>query len=197
MHEGNLSGRLPAGSPKTTGLRAGGGTHVWYFYCWGTRLRFLRNRSRAQAARGWAAMVETSSPSRWGCCRSSGRRQQQSEAGARIPVWEGAPGTWPGPSPHTASDCGRLTRNPEVECQLTITALITTNQARQLAKEVGKHHCLSGKPVSTDCWRTISDSMPLLASDIILANWASSKGRCSAWCLVPQVRVPLLDANLG
>jgi hypothetical protein len=35
------------------------------------------------AARGWAAMVETSSPSRWGCCRSSGR--QRSEAGARIP----------------------------------------------------------------------------------------------------------------
>jgi hypothetical protein len=29
-------------------------------------------------------MVETSSPSRWGCCRSSGRRQR-SEAGARIP----------------------------------------------------------------------------------------------------------------
>jgi hypothetical protein len=42
---------------------------------WRPRLRFLRNRSRAQAARGWAAMVETSSPSRWGCCRSSGRRQ--------------------------------------------------------------------------------------------------------------------------
>ena len=29
-------------------------------------------------------MVETSGPSRWGCCRSSGRRQR-SEAGARIP----------------------------------------------------------------------------------------------------------------
>src|SRR5205809_7868248 len=28
-------------------------------------------------------MVETSSPSHWGCCRSSGRRR--SEAGARIP----------------------------------------------------------------------------------------------------------------
>jgi len=31
-----------------------------------------------------ATMVETSSPSHWGCCRSSGRRQR-SEAGARIP----------------------------------------------------------------------------------------------------------------
>ena len=31
---------------------------------WRPRLRFLRNRSWAQAARGWAAMVETSSPSR-------------------------------------------------------------------------------------------------------------------------------------
>jgi hypothetical protein len=51
---------------------------------WRPRLRFLRNRSRAQAARGWAAMVETSSPSRRGCCRSSGRRQRP-EAGARIP----------------------------------------------------------------------------------------------------------------
>src|SRR2546426_4037142 len=71
------------------------------------RLRFLRNRSsqgiaRAQAARvsrvdGWAAMVETSSPSGWGCCRSSGRRQR-SEAGARSRVWEGAAGTWPEPS---------------------------------------------------------------------------------------------------
>lgn len=50
---------------------------------WRPRLRFLRNRSRAQAARGWDARVETSSPSRWGCCRSSGRRQR-SEAGARI-----------------------------------------------------------------------------------------------------------------
>src|SRR6266513_230429 len=30
---------------------------------WRPRLRFLRNRSRAQAARGWAAMVETSRPS--------------------------------------------------------------------------------------------------------------------------------------
>lgn len=29
-------------------------------------------------------MVETASPSRWGCCRGSGRRQR-SEAGARIP----------------------------------------------------------------------------------------------------------------
>jgi hypothetical protein len=32
-------------------------------------------------------MTETLSPSRWGCCRSSGRRRR-SEAGARIPrVW--------------------------------------------------------------------------------------------------------------
>ncbi|MGA2647362.1 MAG: hypothetical protein ABSF15_21860 [Candidatus Sulfotelmatobacter sp.] len=46
------------------------------------RLRFLRNFSRAEAARGWAALVETSSPSRWGCCRSSGR-WQRSEAGSR------------------------------------------------------------------------------------------------------------------
>ncbi len=53
---------------------------------WRPRLRFLRNRSRAQAARGWAAMVETSSPSRWGCCRSSWRR---SDAGAQIPRLEG------------------------------------------------------------------------------------------------------------
>jgi hypothetical protein len=30
---------------------------------WRPRLRFLRDRSRAHAARGWAAMVETSSPS--------------------------------------------------------------------------------------------------------------------------------------
>jgi hypothetical protein len=39
-------------------------------------LRSLRNRSRAKAAQGWAAMVETSSPNRWGCCGSSGQRQR-------------------------------------------------------------------------------------------------------------------------
>src|ERR1017187_9702109 len=74
---------------------------------WRSRLRFLRNRSRAQAARGWAAMVETSSPSRWGCCGSSGGCGGQKRApGSR--VWEGAAGTWPEPSPHTASDCERF-----------------------------------------------------------------------------------------
>src|ERR1019366_1915537 len=30
------------------------------------------------------------------------------------PVWEGAVGTWPEPSPHTASDRGRMMRNPEL-----------------------------------------------------------------------------------
>src|ERR1035437_5087800 len=58
--------------------------------------------------------------------------------------------------------------------------LLQHRELRQLDEEVGNHHCLSGKPVSTACWRTISDSIPLLARDIILANWASSKGRCSA-----------------
>ena len=43
---------------------------------WRARLRFLKNRLSAQAARGWAAMVDTSSLSGWGFCRSSGRRQQ-------------------------------------------------------------------------------------------------------------------------
>src|SRR5439155_25659525 len=40
---------------------------------WRPRVRFLRNRSRAQPARGWAAMVETSSSSR---CRLSGQNSE-------------------------------------------------------------------------------------------------------------------------
>jgi hypothetical protein len=49
---------------------------------WRPRSGFLRNRSSAQALGGKDAMVETLSPSRWGCCRSSGWR---SEVGTRIP----------------------------------------------------------------------------------------------------------------
>ncbi|MGD0580942.1 MAG: helicase-related protein, partial [Bryobacteraceae bacterium] len=44
----------------------------------------LKESLKEQAAGEWAAMVEASSYSRWGRCRSSGRRQR-SEAGARIP----------------------------------------------------------------------------------------------------------------
>jgi hypothetical protein len=43
-----------------------------------------RVNKKELACRGWAAMVETSSPTLWGCCRSSGRRQRF-EASARIP----------------------------------------------------------------------------------------------------------------
>src|SRR5207249_334270 len=80
---------------------------------WRPRLRFLRNRSRAQAARGWAAMVRHRAPAVGVVVAAPGGGSGQKRApGSR--VWEGAAGTWPEPSPHTASDCGRLTRHSEV-----------------------------------------------------------------------------------
>ena len=66
---------------------------------WRPRLRFLRNRSRAQAARGWAAMVETSSPSRWVVVEAQGRRQR-SEAAPGSRVWEVTAGRNVAPSHH-------------------------------------------------------------------------------------------------
>ena len=44
---------------------------------WRPRLRFLRNRSRAQAARRWAAMVETAGGGRWVCLEAPGAGGQK------------------------------------------------------------------------------------------------------------------------
>src|SRR5271165_1050879 len=69
----------------------------------------------------------------------------------------------------------------------------TTNQARQLGEEVRNHYCLSGKPASNMCWRDISDSMPLRASDIRLFPSASAYNYFIAHsgCLSNSVRSPV------
>ena len=45
-------------------------------------------------------------------------------------VWEGDAGTWPEPSPHTASDCGRLTAHPDIGPLACLTPLASFRVAK-------------------------------------------------------------------
>src|SRR2546425_304861 len=86
---------------------------------WRPRLRFLRNRSRAQAARDGLLWWRHRAPAVGVVVEAPGGGSQKRAPGSR--VWEGAAGTWPEPSPHTVSDCGRLTRPHGSWAGITLT----------------------------------------------------------------------------
>jgi len=95
--------------------------------------------ARAQAARvsrvdGWAAMVETSRPSRWACCRSSGRRQR-SEAGAWIPRVGGR-----------CRKRGPSHQHAEPRCMSTAVPMALIRQCATT-----KFRCLAGKLTKACC----------------------------------------------